>query len=248
MNFQSFLDQYGDKGKITSGSIKDAAKAGISADKLNKFLDKADKKGVKIGSAVGTGGSGAYLSGNKTFGGGGSSGGGSSSSSAPKTSSEIDLGLYEAMAGIDTANQDFLNQGLYNSQQLIAGINADADKYVADAQAGASMYASDAGVEIAGITSSAEERWRKYLADQQRLGAENVATIQGEYSLSLQNIVTAGLKDVEKIRGEYGLESDKLRGEFGLESERIKGDAARDVASRQKDAQIFGSLMSGFWS
>ena len=34
MNFQSFLDQYGDKGKITSTSIKDAEKAGISADKL----------------------------------------------------------------------------------------------------------------------------------------------------------------------------------------------------------------------
>jgi hypothetical protein len=242
MNFQSFLDQYGDKGKITSGSIKDAEKAGISADKLNKFLDKADNKGVNVGSAVFSGASGSYLSG------GGGSGGGGGSSSAPKTSSEIDLGLYEAMAGIDTANQDFLNQGLYNSQQLIAGINADADKYVADAAAGASMYASDASVEIAGITSASEERWRKYLADQQRLGAENVATIQGEYSLSLQNIVTAGLKDVEKIRGEFGLESDKVRGEYALEGERIKGDAARDVASRQKDAQIFGSLMSGFWA
>lgn len=241
MNFQSFLDKYGDKDKITSTSINDAASAGISADKLNRFLDKAANKGVEVGSAVSSGTSGAYLSG-----GGGS--GSSSSSSAPKTSSEIDLGLYEAMAGIDTANQDFLNQGLYNSNQLIAGINADADKYVADAQAGASMYASDASVEIAGITSASQERWRKYLADQQRLGAENVATIQGEYSLSLQNIVTAGLKDVEKIRGEYGLESDKLRGEYSLEGERIKGDTARDVASRQKDAQIFGSLMSGFWA
>ena len=240
MNFQSFLDQYGDKGKITSSSIKDAEKAGLSADKLNKFLDKAENKGVKIGSNVSSGASGAYLSG------GGGSGGGSSS--APKTSSEIDLGLYEAMAGIDTANQDFLNQGLYNSQQLITSINADANKYVADAAAGASMYASDAGVEIAGITSASEERWRKYLADQQRLGLENVASIQGEYSLSLQNIVTAGLKDVEKIRGEFGLESDKVRGEYALEGERIKGDAARDVASRQKDAQIFGSLMSGFWA
>ena len=98
MNFQSFLDQYGDKGKITSTSIKDAEKAGISADKLNKFLDKADNKGVNVGSAVFSGASGSYLSGS------GGSGGGGGSSSAPKTSSEIDLGLYEAMAGIDTAN------------------------------------------------------------------------------------------------------------------------------------------------
>jgi|TARA_R100000084_G_C4653745_1_gene151486 hypothetical protein len=239
MKFQDFMDKYGGKGgtKITSKSINKAKKDGISANKLNKFINKAENKNIK--TSVPKGHSGAYLTG------GGSS---SSSDAQGRTATEIDLGVYEAMAGIDTANDHFLAQGAYNNAQIIAGIRSDADKYVADAQAGASMYASDASVDIAGITSSAEERWRKYLADQQRLGAENVATIQGEYSLSLQNIVTAGLKDVEKIRGEFGLESDKVRGEYALEGERIKGDAARDVASRQKDAQIFGSLMSGFWS
>lgn len=246
MNFQDFMKQFGDKGgtKITSSSINDAKKAGVSSSDLNKFINKAGDKGIKIGSNVTkpSGHSGSYLSG------GGSSGGSGSSSYSPGAASDFNLEDQFALIDKQTQAQDFLNQGGYNSSQIIAGINADADKYVADAYAGAQMYGADAQVEIAGITSSAEERWRKYLADQQRAGAENVATIQGEYSLSLQNIVTAGLKDVEKIRGEYGLESDKLRGEFGLEAERIKGDTARDVASRQKDAQIFGSLMSGFWS
>ena len=246
MKFADFMAQYGqgkDKTKLTSGSIKDAFKAGISSDKLNKFVEKAkNKEGYRVGGAVPTEGSGRILAGTSS-----SSSKGSSSSDA-FSGLDLDLAGYDHMAATDYKYQDALNQAGYNSAQIIAGIRSDADKYVADAQAGASMYASDASVDIAGITSSAEERWRKYLADQQRAGAENVATIQGEYSLSLQNIVSAGLKDVEKIRGEYGIEGEKLRGEFGLEAERIKGDTARDVASRQKDAQIFGSLMSGFWS
>lgn len=247
MKFQEFMDKFGSKGgtKITSSSINEAKKAGISSSDLNKFIDKAGNKGIKVGGSVkpSESQSGKYLSG-----GSGSSGGGSGSSGGPYSGLDLDLAAYDHMAATDFKYQDALNQAGYNSNQIIAGIRSDADKYVADAYAGAQMYGADAQVEIAGITSSAEERWRKYLADQQRAGAENVATIQGEYDLSLQNIVTAGLKDVEKIRGEYGLESDKLRGEYGLEGERIKGDAARDVASRQKDAQIFGSLMSGFWS
>lgn len=236
MNFQDFLNKYGDKGEITSQSINQASAAGVSTKDLNKFVDKA---GDKVGSNVFGGKSGNILSG----GGGGSSSG----SGGGYSGLDMDLGAYEAMAAIDTANQDFLNQGQYNSSQIIAGINSDADKYVADAYAGAQMYGHDASVQIADLTSGRELEWRKYMSDQDRLKAENVATIQGEYSLDLQEIITSGLKDVEQIRGEYGLESDKIRGEYGLEGERIKGDAARDVASRQKDAQIFGSLMSGFW-
>ena len=239
MKFQDFMDKYGGKGgtKITSKSINKAKKDGISANKLNKFINKAENKNIK--TSVPDGQSGDYLTGVVKP---------SSSGAQGRAATEIDLAAYDHMAATDYQYADALAQGAYNSSQIIAGIRSDADKYVADAQAGASMYASDASVDIAGITSSAEERWRKYLADQQRLGAENIANIQGEYSLSLQNIVTAGLKDVEKIRGEFGLESDKVRGEYALEGERIKGDAARDVASRQKDAQIFGSLMSGFWA
>ena len=39
----------------------------------------------------------------------------------------------------------------YASDQVIAGIQGDASKYVADAYAGAQMYGADANIEIAGI-------------------------------------------------------------------------------------------------
>ena len=252
MNFQEFLDQYSKDGKVTGSSIKNASADGISSDKLNKFVAKAEagKKGSSIKDGVFTGKSGNILSGTS----GGSSGSSGSSGASQKSSDpvysggDIDLGAYEQMAGIDYQFQNLLQTDVLNSNELIADMNADANKYIADAQSGASMYASDASVEIAGITSAAEERWRKYLADQERATAENVATIQGEYGLDLQEIITAGLKDVETIRGEYGIQAETVRGEYGLESERLKGAAARDVAQRQKEAAIYGNMMQGFWS
>lgn len=242
MKFQEFLDQYSKDGTVTSKSIKKASADGISSDELNKFVSKAEagKKGSSIRDSVFEGTSADILS--------GTSGGSSDSSDSGYSATDIDLGVYEQMAGIDYQYQNLLQTDVLNSNELIANINADADKYIADAQAGASMYASDASVEIAGITSSAEERWRKYLADQERATAENVATIQGEYGLDLQEIITAGLKDVETIRGEYGIQAETLRGEYGLEAERIKGATDRDVAQRQKEAAIYGNMMQGFWS
>ena len=241
MNFQDFLNQYGKDGKVTSTSIKDASADGISSDQLNDFVAKAEsgKKGSSLGDNVSQGISGDILSGSSAS---------EKSSDSGYSSTDIDLGAYETMAGIDYQFDNLLQTDVLNSNELIANINADADKYIADAGAAASMYASDASVEIAGITSSAEERWRKYLADQERATAENVATIQGEYGLDLQEIITAGLKDVETIRGEYGIQAETLRGEYGLEAERIKGATDRDVAQRQKEAAIYGNMMQGFWS
>lgn len=242
MKFQDFLDLYTDDGKVTSSSISSAAAAGVSSDDLNKFVDKAEggAKGSFLGSGVGSGKSGNILSGGSSS--------SSSSSNNVYSATDIDLGAYEEMAGIDYQFDNLLQTDVLNSNELIANINRDADKYIANAGAAASMYASDASVEIAGITSSAEERWRKYLADQERATAENVATIQGEYGLDLQEIITAGLKDVETIRGEYGIQAETLRGEYGLETERIKGATDRDVAQRQKEAAIYGNMMQGFWS
>ena len=253
--FQNFLDKYGSDNKITGKDIRDFGDSGGSQNKVQNYLEKIQNQdGIKVGDKAFT-----AASKEKNFGGstGGSTGGSISVTPADNASAggtsgysgtDIDLGAYEEMVRIDTANQDFLNQGLYNSNQLIANINAEANVAVAQAYSGAQMYAADTNLQIADLTSAREKEWRMYGFDQDRLKAENVATIQGEYSLDLQAIVNAGASDVAKIQGEYGLQSDKLRGEYSLEGERIRGDAARDVAQRQKEGQIFGSMMSGFWA
>ena len=249
--FQNFLDKYGSDNKITGKDIRDFGDSGGSQQKAQDYLERIQNQdGIKAGDKAFT-----AASKEKNF--GGSTGGSISVTPADNASAggtsgysgtDIDLGAYEEMARIDTANQDFLNQGLYNSNQLIANINAEANVAVAQAYSGAQMYAADTNLQIADLTSAREKEWRMYGFDQDRLKAENVASIQGEYSLDLQAIVNAGASDVAKIQGEYGLQSDKLRGEYSLEGERIRGDAARDVAQRQKEGQIFGSMMSGFWA
>ena len=244
-DFDKFLKKYGKDDQISGTVIKDATKAGYSFAELDKFTKKANKQGLKSGNST-------QIQLDKIGGSGGSSGS-SGSSKAPSntppgaTDTDFNIDNYKDIALFDhTLQTNLLNTSL-SSAEAIAGLQTEASKYVADANAAASMYGSDAQVENAGITSASEERWRKYMADQDRLKAENVANIQGGYSLDLQNIVNAGAQDVAKIQGDYGLQGIELQGEYGLESDRIKGDTARDVASRQKDAQIFGSLMSGFW-
>ena len=66
--------------------------------------------------------------------------------------------------------------------------------------------------------------------------------------MQLQDIVNAGAKEAEAVRGEYQLANTDLTGQYGLENTRIAGATSRDVANRNKEAQILGSLMSGFWS
>ena len=181
-----------------------------------------------------------------------SSGGGSSTSTPTGGSSgysdtDIDLGRYEKIAGIDYTYKNLLQTDRLNNDIIINGLNNDARKYLKQIDQAIATYGEDAATQRQEIASKSEERWRKYMADQERAASENVATIRGEYSLDLQEIVNAGLKDVETVRGEYSIQSDKIRGEYGLESERIKGATARDVAQRQKEATIFGGLMQGFW-
>ena len=247
-NFNKFFKEYGGDKHISGTDIKKATNAGYSFADLDAFTQQAKKeKNATTGNSTQIQlDKAAKKSGNNNS---ASSNTPPSFSNTPPGATETDFTIEnykDLLAFENTINKDRDSYG-YASDQIIAGIQGDASKYVADAYAGAQMYGADANIEIAGINSASEERWRKYMADQDRLKAENVANIQGGYSLDLQNIVNAGAQDVAKIQGEYGIEGIKLQGEYGLESDRIKGDTARDVASRQKDAQIFGSLMSGFW-
>lgn len=250
-SFQSFLNTYAKKDKkITQKDIRDYASKGGSKKKAQAWIDKINKgtkatKGIKVGGNVNI--KDSFFKSPTPKPSSGSSTSTPTGGSSGYSGTDIGLGRYEEIAGIDYKYNNLLQTDRLNNQTIIAGINADANKYMWDTKKAISFYSDDAATERQRIASGAEERWRKYMADQERAAAENVATIRGEYNLDLQEIVNAGLKDVETVRGEYGIQSDKIRGEYGLESERIKGATARDVAQRQKEATIFGNLMQGFW-
>ena len=131
-----------------------------------------------------------------------------------------------------------------NIQRLISNANM----YAADSTAKWQMYGADAAKDATIYSASAQERTGKYVADVDRAKAREVETIRGDFGLQLQNIVNAGAKEVEAVKGEYQLATTDLGGQYSLENTRLQGATERDVASRSRDSQIFGSLMSGFWS
>ena len=131
-----------------------------------------------------------------------------------------------------------------NIQRLINASN----NYAADSTAKWQMYGADAAKDASIFSSESQERTSKYVADTDRLTKNEVATIQGNFGLALQEIVNSGAKEAEAVRGEYGLANTNLTGQYQLENTRLQGATERDVASRNRDANIFGSLMSGFWS
>ena len=225
-SFQDFLNKYakGDDNKITKRDIKDFAARGGSQKKAEKYLSKIENQQDKKNKAA----FGIKI-GDKAF------------TAASKASN---FGLPSSVSVTPSDNASAGGASGYSGTDIDVGVLKDLDDY----------YTANKDFLAQGLYNNNElitkikGKYLAYGADQDRLARENVASIQGEYSLDLQEIVNAGARDVEKIRGEYGLEGEKLRGEYGLEMERLRGDTARDVASRQKDAQVFGSLLSGFWT
>jgi len=135
-----------------------------------------------------------------------------------------------------------------NVQANIQRLVNSANMYAADTTAKWQMYGADAARDASMYGADAAERTSKYVADVDRTKAKEVATIQSAFSLELQDIVNAGAKEVEAVRGEYQLANTDLTGQYGLENTRLQTASARDVANRNRDATVFGSLMSGFWS
>ena len=153
-----------------------------------------------------------------TSGGGGDSG--LDFSSQPEFDYKSAYGLGELEGQIRTNLQKLQSA----SAETIAGISAGAQKYGYDA----------------------DERARKYVADRAGQSAEAVENIRAKGNLDLQAIVNAGLKDVETIRGQFGVEQEKTRGEFGVKQEETRQTGSRDVARIAGKAGIYQGLMGAF--
>lgn len=170
------------------GLKKELSKVGnkLSSSELNKIKDKLGiSSGVK---------SSAKDLGIKIGGGGGGN----------KGSVEIPGFSYSESAGFTPAEFDYqsaLNlvnaQGNIDSQ--IAGINSEAAKYVAQLQVTGSK-------DVANIQAGAT----KYVADRELEGALGTENIRAKGAIDLQKIVNTGMKDVENIRGGYGIQGKKI--------------------------------------
>jgi hypothetical protein len=216
------LKKFEDKG-FNVKKAKDFAKstAGVSLNKQAKTYYKSGGTSAvqaPVAQAVGNKSSGGEFNTAYTAGTGGYTAG--DFMSQPEFDYKSAYGLGELEGQIQTNLQKLQNIGAEN----IANISAGAQRY---------------GYE-------ADERARKYVADRAGQSAEAVENIRAKGNLDLQAIVNAGLKDVENIRGQFGVEQEKTRGEFGVKQEETRQAGNRDVARIAGKAGIYQGLMGAF--
>lgn len=133
--------------------------------------------------------------------------------------------LYES--GITTL-QGNINQEL----EKLRGTSLAA---VANIQAGATVRSSELDNEA-----------RRYLADKDYLGRTDVAKIQAENNLRLQDIINAGLKDVEGIRQQGGRDIATITGEFGVKQESERQRGQKDIAKIGSESAYRNALIGAF--
>lgn len=141
--------------------------------------------------------------------------------------SQEQYGNYLYESGITTL-QGNINQEL----EKLRGTSLAA---VANIQAGATVRSSELDNEA-----------RKYLADKDYLGKTDVAKIQAENNLRLQDIINAGLKDVESVRQQGGRDIATITGEFGVKQESERQRGQKDIAKIGSESAYRNALIGAF--
>lgn len=117
-------------------------------------------------------------------------------------------------------------------KQQIAGLTA---QKVAEIEAGATKYGYDRDVEA-----------KKYLADQDLLKGTRIAEIEGQKRIDLQDIINAGLKEVEGIRGQTERDVANIAGEFGVKQESERQRGAKEIAQIGSQSGFRNALIGAF--
>lgn len=86
----------------------------------------------------------------------------------------------------------------------------------------------------------------KYIADKDYLSATDVAKIKTEGDLRLQDIINAGLRDVEGIRQEGGKEIARISGEYGVKQESERQRGQKDIARLGAQSSYRNALIGAF--
>lgn len=125
---------------------------------------------------------------------------------------------------------------------LQGNINTELEKLRGVSASSVASIGAGATVRSAELDNEA----RKYLADKDYLGKTDVAKIQAENNLRLQDIINAGLKDVEGVRQQGGRDIARITGEFGVKQEAEKQRGQKDIANIGAQAGYRNALIGAF--
>lgn len=163
------------------------------------------------------------------------------------TPAEFDLYSQEKLLGLQ-AGYNYDQQELAGNQQLmLQGLRNEAEALTNATSTTNTQIAQDAANWRQQYVADSERAMREYLGDVDYKTKTDTAKIEGQYALDLQDIINAGNKEVESVKGEYNLGAEQIRGEYGKDIENIRADYGKYVANVNRDASVFGNFVAGFW-
>lgn len=163
------------------------------------------------------------------------------------TPAEFDLYSQEKLLGLQ-AGYAYDQQELAGNQQLmLQGLRNEAEALTNATSTTNTQIAQDAANWRQQYVADSERAMREYLGDVDYKTKTDTAKIEGQYALDLQDIINAGNKEVESVKGEYNLGAERIRGEYGKDIENIRADYGKYVANVNRDASVFGNFVAGFW-
>ena len=151
--------------------------------------------------------------------------------------------------------QTLINDGNANVASIqgqwsntVAQTAADASKYSDDVQSGwqttIAEIQSGWRKDIAQIQADTTE----YVTDTQTDSAETIASGQNQNRIDLQEIVNSGLANVATLQGDYTLSGIEAQGRWSASGIELQTESAKEIAKMESEAGLYGSLFAGFWN
>jgi len=156
--------------------------------------------------------------------------------------------LADTLQGIVNAGMESVATIESGWQTTVATTAKDASDYAADVQSGWQTTIADIQsgwrTDVAQIQADTTE----YVTDTQSGMHTTIASGQNQNRLDLQEIVNSGLANVATLQGDYTLSGIEAQGRWSASGIKLQTESAKEIAKMESEAGLYGSLFAGFWN
>jgi len=130
----------------------------------------------------------------------------------------------------------------------VATTAADASKYSDDVQSGWQTTIAEIQSGWRKDIADIQADTTKYVTDTQSGMHSTIASGQNQNRLDLQEIVNSGLANVATLQGDYTLSGIEAEGRWSASGIKLQTESAKEIAKMESQAGLYGSLFAGFWN
>ena len=151
--------------------------------------------------------------------------------------------------------QTLINDGNANVANIqgqwsdtVAQTAADASKYSDDVTSGWQTTIAEIQSGWRKDIADIQADTTKYVTDTQSGMHSTIASGQNQNRLDLQEIVNSGLANVATLQGDYTLSGIEAQGRWSASGIELQTESAKEIAEMESEAGLYGSLFAGFWN